>query len=419
MESRVALLFLLLTVSPTGILAQTTPWVQIQSPDTLATLEIASTPSGQLFARSLWSFNGEPRLFTSTNNGDTWSRVTNDSLVANQSPSSLLIDSVGVLYLSYPFIGIARSTNSGGSWVLLTSLLAVDRLVDNPWNHTIMAVVGSTLRSSADSCVTWGISATSMSHLLADRSGNLFGVDHQNLIQRSLNQGMNWFQSNIGMGGSGVQVLTCDNVGRLYAGTYGGGVYRSTSSGASWTPANVGLIGSDIRSIVTSPTAAVFAGVMGVGVCLSTDTGDSWSAINDGLSNPLVTHLFLTPNGALLASTSDGRMYRTIQPLITNAEAPSFPHTIALHQNYPNPFNPSTMIVFETSALGRAELVIHDLLGRQMQSFSFQDLAPGRHAQPIDGSQLSSGIYFYTLRFNKQNELMPESVVTRSMVLVR
>jgi len=75
-----------------------------------------------------------------------------------------------------------------------------------------------------------------------------------------------------------------------------------------------------------------------------------------------------------------------------------------LFQNYPNPFNFETKIKFNiaTSILNKATLVevslkIYDILGREIKTLVNEQLIPGTYEIILNGNNLSSGIYFYSL----------------------
>lgn len=75
------------------------------------------------------------------------------------------------------------------------------------------------------------------------------------------------------------------------------------------------------------------------------------------------------------------------------------PSQFGLLQNYPNPFNPSTMIGFTLHASGLTTLKVYDAVGREIATLADEYLEAGVHHQrQFNGSELSNGIYFYTLR---------------------
>jgi hypothetical protein len=69
----------------------------------------------------------------------------------------------------------------------------------------------------------------------------------------------------------------------------------------------------------------------------------------------------------------------------------------SLSQNYPNPFNPVTVIRYQLPAAGNVKLTIFDILGKEVAILVDQKQNSGSHSIEFNGSDLSSGIYFYKL----------------------
>lgn len=81
----------------------------------------------------------------------------------------------------------------------------------------------------------------------------------------------------------------------------------------------------------------------------------------------------------------------------------SGPEEFSLAQNYPNPFNPVTKIKFsvpqnENGITSNVKLLIFDVLGKEVASLVNDKLVSGNYEMNFDGSNLPSGIYFYTLQ---------------------
>ena len=83
----------------------------------------------------------------------------------------------------------------------------------------------------------------------------------------------------------------------------------------------------------------------------------------------------------------------------------SIPTSYILNQNYPNPFNPTTTISYsipnvETrrgESLQKVTLKVFDLLGREVAALVNEEKPAGKYEVKFDGSNLTSGIYFYRL----------------------
>jgi len=68
-----------------------------------------------------------------------------------------------------------------------------------------------------------------------------------------------------------------------------------------------------------------------------------------------------------------------------------------LAQNYPNPFNPSTIIEFTLPKSEFVELIVFNILGKEVSTLVYKKLNQGKHAYTFDGKNLASGIYTYQL----------------------
>lgn len=78
------------------------------------------------------------------------------------------------------------------------------------------------------------------------------------------------------------------------------------------------------------------------------------------------------------------------------------PKELVLYQNYPNPFNPITIIRFEIPSQTRnvnvfVTLKVYDVLGNEVAILVNEEKQLGAYEVEFNGSQLSSGIYYYTL----------------------
>jgi hypothetical protein len=68
-----------------------------------------------------------------------------------------------------------------------------------------------------------------------------------------------------------------------------------------------------------------------------------------------------------------------------------------LSQNYPNPFNPKTTISFSIPKAQHVTLKVFDVLGCEVATLIDGTEPAGTHAVELDGSMLSSGIYYYRM----------------------
>jgi hypothetical protein len=90
----------------------------------------------------------------------------------------------------------------------------------------------------------------------------------------------------------------------------------------------------------------------------------------------------------------------------------ALPMEYELGQNYPNPFNPTTNIQFSIPESGLVSLKVFDVLGQEVAQVINQELKAGVHKVDFNASQLTSGIYFYTLESG-------DFIKTQKMILLK
>ncbi|RJP69543.1 MAG: T9SS C-terminal target domain-containing protein [Ignavibacteriales bacterium] len=88
------------------------------------------------------------------------------------------------------------------------------------------------------------------------------------------------------------------------------------------------------------------------------------------------------------------------------------PDVFNLKQNYPNPFNPTTNIIYSIPNSGYVEIKIYNVIGAEVQTLLAQQKNAGTYEITFNANNLSSGIYYYTIRY--QNLQM-----TRKMILIK
>ncbi len=102
----------------------------------------------------------------------------------------------------------------------------------------------------------------------------------------------------------------------------------------------------------------------------------------------------------------------TAGTLVSDEPEQDLPATYALAQNYPNPFNPSTNIQFELPESGNVELLVFDILGRQVATLIDDRMEAGYHQIRFDARNLASGVYLYQLRAGN-------TVLTKKLTLIK
>jgi hypothetical protein len=88
------------------------------------------------------------------------------------------------------------------------------------------------------------------------------------------------------------------------------------------------------------------------------------------------------------------------------------PKDFTLNQNYPNPFNPITQIQYEMKSAGQVNMELFDIRGAKVRTLINENKPEGSYKFAFDGSQLSSGVYFYSMTANGITK-------TRKLVLMK
>jgi hypothetical protein len=117
------------------------------------------------------------------------------------------------------------------------------------------------------------------------------------------------------------------------------------------------------------------------------------------------TYLMFDTSGEIF---SQGTKEITLRPV---------PEEFALHQNYPNPFNPITTINYDLPQQTHVNLMIYDILGREVVKLISEEIPAGYQSVIWNtrnnfGQPVSAGVYFYQIQTK-------DFVKTKKMVLLK
>lgn len=110
-----------------------------------------------------------------------------------------------------------------------------------------------------------------------------------------------------------------------------------------------------------------------------------------------------------VAPVSQTRFLLVNEASVENSELPL---EISLEQNYPNPFNPTTVINYHLPASMDVTLQVFDMTGRRVAVLQQGTMPAGSHTVNFDATNLSSGVYMYSLQAGQQ-------VFTRKLTLIK
>jgi len=163
---------------------------------------------------------------------------------------------------------------------------------------------------------------------------------------------------------------------------------------------------------------AAFSDANGDGVVNEIDiigVGVNWGKTHETRGNTFVLDpndetLFINHQAAFqeIYNSLSGRseVLDEIREMLRSVLGIQIPEVFSLYQNYPNPFNPTTMIQFHLPTDESVSLTVYNILGKTViepiKDVTYQS---GTYSIFLDGSQLSSGLYYYALKAGKYHDV--------------
>jgi hypothetical protein len=212
--------------------------------------------------------------------------------------------------------------------------------------------------------------------------------------------------------------------------TTNGGAYLTTNSGGQWTRVHGNLpnvVGTLLRAAVIRPgsTNQFIVGIDGGGtntrgVFRTVDGGTTWTDFNSGVMMNTFSVRALSTR-----TTGDTTLYAGVSLPVGNVGIYEFtwipvgigdpgnvPTSFSLLQNYPNPFNPNTVISYSLPKSEFVTIKVFDASGKVIKTLVNEQKSADYYQVSFDGTGLSSGVYFYSIRAG-------DFFQTKKMILVK
>ncbi|MEO8447428.1 MAG: agmatine deiminase family protein [bacterium] len=173
------------------------------------------------------------------------------------------------------------------------------------------------------------------------------------------------------------------------------------------------------------------SGVASAKVYWRTDTTQSYTQVNmtqaqdtfkasipaQALGTKIYYYISATSNSGRTstkpATAPNGYIKFTIDNMVSVNGINETPQGFSLEQNYPNPFNPETVIHYNVKGqTSNVRLVIYNALGMEVDVLVNEKQNAGSYSVKFDGSNLSSGIYFYKIDAGSYSD-------TKRMILLK
>ncbi len=193
-------------------------------------------------------------------------------------------------------------------------------------------------------------------------------------------------------------------------------LFYTTTSGSTWSPVT-NVPGTGVISGITGKNTRWWCirSSSGSSIYTSGDNGATWTS--QSCPSGSYAHITLgrlsTGGTANVWAVGDAGKIIYLSGVVgvepVNSQVPS---KFKLEQNYPNPFNPQTNINFSLPKNSNVKLRIYNTTGKMITELINENKMAGNYSVTFDGTDLSSGVYFYSLETDNFRE-------TKSMMLVK
>ncbi|HJN06839.1 MAG TPA: T9SS type A sorting domain-containing protein [Bacteroidales bacterium] len=311
--------------------------------------------NGMLLAGSFGDY-----LYTSNNNGASWSHVSHPEFPASYTSS--FAENNGVFFAASLFSGsdIYRSFDNASTWEATNTLGQGD----------IQSVHNSN-----------GI-------LYAGRTDGVF---------RTSDNGNSWTKASGGLSEIPfIKAIGSDDE-YIYTSTTSEGLWRSNNQGDDWELVmNPGL--QNYVNAIANRNGYMFVGTKTSGILYSEDHGDTWSDYSEGLLSelengniPLVYTLQIKGDSIYCGLNSYGTWVAPM-PYVTSVGNYD-EDNVSYFYVYPNPAHSQVNIKLESSTSIFCSISIFDLAGRQLLNIQNKLLTIGLNNISLDVSRFNKGVY--------------------------
>ena len=356
-------------------------------------------------------------LFTSTNNGDSWSTYTGNDTLPSLAINGLEGDVItGQNMFIYTQNGMALLQPPTPLFVppfeqnLTNKNITLYRQYQSPSRRRIVGTKSSGVYFTDDDN-TW----TEASGIPAGATKNITGFMCQDIntfilggtengVGISTDRGSSWATASTGLSGDALKI---NSMFSIFALTKNGIYYTSLAAFTAWVPV---ISTGDFRvcaSDMISGKYYFFGNNVGASVDLT--TGSIANITLGGISGGAITSALLY-GPYMFIGTETGGVFRTQLSTLTDvSEKKEQPINFILSQNYPNPFNPTTTISFSLPSKSFVSLKIFDALGREVSVLVSEEMPSGTYSKQWNANNFPSGVYFFRLQaglFTETKKLM-------------
>jgi ligand-binding sensor domain-containing protein len=234
----------------------------------------------------------------------------------------------------------------------------------------------------------WRLAATRDRIFAAAYSAGILGSD---------DGGNTWTEFNRGLPYLNVYALAPASNGDLYAGTANGKVARLLRGASIWEER--ASLPPAVWEILPDAGDRLFAATT-EGIWSTDDLAGTWIDRSEGLPSLRVYGLAFNRRRELVAALP----HEGVEVARSTPATRAVGRTTAL-RTYPNPFNHRTIVQVSVASSVYLTVRLFDLLGRPVTTVFNGLAAPGELLVPINGSTLSTGMYFVVVEGAGMNDI--------------
>jgi photosystem II stability/assembly factor-like uncharacterized protein len=355
-------------------------------------------------------------IMKTTDNGLTWTQKS-----SNISNTLYGVSTLGTIAIASGETGVVlRTTDNGDNWetVLLPTTEDMKDAEIIAGTRAIVCGNNGQIFLSDDAGLNWSNISSGTSNNLTDvlfiNSDRGFIVGSAGTLLTTSDGGSNWASIDLGFTNRDLNGIGSIDENNIFIIGNSGALYISNDAGETWYGQMGFTYDNNFNDIVffDALNGAIAADD---GLLLYTsDGGQSWypgetSSIRSGYDfyslafSDVNNGISIGTQGVDVYTTDGGRTWSETVPAMMPTASDKEDKKVILNQNYPNPFNPATKIDFTMPSNGFVNLKVYDIAGKEVASLADGYKTAGNYSVSFNGSNLSSGVYLYTLTINTGN----------------
>lgn len=262
-------------------------------------LDVNSTPTGTLI--SLFS----TLLRRSVDGGATWETLPAQDWT---SLNIIVVNGVGQIFINTNN-SVWRSSDNGDTWTRLTidtNVPSLRALELSPDGELFAGTFNRKIYRSDDNGDNWTelfTAGNDIGTFAFDGNSTVYGATSFAGAYKSMDNGDNWSLLPALPGANGALDLNVNASGEVFAAAFDGGVLRSGDGGSTWEDITFDLIDPGVRKIFLSSVQDLYVGTLSAGVQML--SANTWTAKNEGIGAIQIDR-FVSIDGVLYACTSAG-----------------------------------------------------------------------------------------------------------------